>query len=114
MKMRYQSRKSSCGPASLANALEAIGITRTEDELSTLSKQDATGTSSINLRKAAEAVGVDTVVIAEQRTETAGWALNSYVSSGSPGLLIVDNDDHWVAVVGRLGGMFIVADPADN
>jgi ABC-type bacteriocin/lantibiotic exporter with double-glycine peptidase domain len=112
--MKYQSRKSSCGPASLANALEAIGIERTEDELGTLAKQDATGTSSINLRKAAEAVGVDTRVVAEQRWESAYWALNSFIGNGNPGLLIVDNDEHWVSVVGKLGDTFIVTDPADN
>ena len=112
--MKYQDRKSNCGPASLANALEAIGIERSQDELGTLSKQDANGTSSANLRKAAEAVGVDTVVIAEQRAESAAWALYTYVHSGSPGLLVVDNDEHWIAVVGKLGSTYIVADSADN
>lgn len=112
--MRYQSRKSSCGPASLANALEAIGIERTEDELATLSKQDATGTSSVNLRKAAEAVGVETINVAEQRKESAGWAISSFLRAGNSGLLVVDNDEHWVACVGMLGNRYIIADSADN
>lgn len=112
--MRYQSRKSSCGPASLANALEAVGIERTEDELAALSKQDAQGTSPVNLRKAAEAVGVETVNVSEQRREVARWCLEYHLHNGHPGLIIVDNDDHWVAVIGHLNGTYIVADTADN
>lgn len=112
--MRYQSRKSSCGPASLANALEALQITRTEDELGTLAKQDANGTSSINLRKAAEAIGVEVINVAEQRREVAGWCLEYHLHNGHPGLLVVDNDEHWVAVIGHLNGTYIVADSADN
>ena len=112
--MRYQSRKSSCGPASLANALEALGIERTEDELGTLSKQDANGTSSINLRKAAEAIGVEVVSIIEQREESAGWALSAFLRSGHSAVIVVDSDTHWIAVVGMLGDRFIVADAADN
>ncbi len=112
--VRYQSRKSSCGPASLSNALEALGIERTEDELGTLSKQDATGTSSINLRKAAEAVGVETLNVTIQNIESARWCLDSHLTSGHPGILVVDNDEHWVACIGKLGDTFIVADPADN
>lgn len=112
--MRYQSRKSSCGPAALANALESIGIERTEDELATLSKQSVDGTSSSNLRKAAEAVGVETFGICEQRIETAKWALEYHLRSGNPAILVVDNDEHWVAVTGMLGDRVIVVDSADN
>ncbi len=112
--MRYQSRKSSCGPASLVNALESIGIERSEDEIGTLSKQDTMGTSSINLRKAAEAVGVEVLNVCEQREEVAGWLIESQIRSGHPGIIVVDADEHWVSVVGILGRTFIVADSADN
>ena len=112
--MRYQSRKSSCGPAALANALEAIGVVRSEDELGVLSKQDVNGTSSVNLRKAAEATGVETVLVNEQRDEVAEWCINSHINAGHSGLLVVDNDEHWVAIIGRLNGTYIVADSADN
>ena len=112
--MRYQSRKSSCGPAALANALESIGIERTEDELGTLSKQSVDGTSSINLRKAAESIGVETFHICEQRSEVAAWALEYHLKSGNPALLVVDNDEHWIAVTGMLGDRLIIVDSADN
>jgi ABC-type bacteriocin/lantibiotic exporter with double-glycine peptidase domain len=112
--MRYQSRKSSCGPASLANALEAIGVVRSEDELATMSKQDTDGASSINLRKAAESIGVEVINVIEQRSASAGWALGHYLRSGYSGLLVVDNDEHWIAVVGILGNRFIVIDSADD
>jgi ABC-type bacteriocin/lantibiotic exporter with double-glycine peptidase domain len=112
--MRYQSRKSSCGPASLVNALEALGIGRSEDEIGALSKQDTNGTTSSNLRKAAEAVGVEVMNVCEQREEVAGWLIESQIRSGHPGIIVVDNDEHWISVVGILGNTFIVADPADN
>ena len=112
--MRYQSRKSSCGPAALANALESIGVVRTEDELGTLSKQSTEGTSSINLRKAVEAMGIEVLNVCEQREEVAGWLLESQIRSGHPGVIVVDNDEHWVSVVGILGETYIVADSADN
>lgn len=112
--MHYQSRKSSCGPSSLANALEAIGVVRTEQELAELSRQTTDGTSSANLRKAVESIGLETVNVAEQRRQVAGWALGHFVRSGSPAMLVVDNDEHWVAVVGMLGRRFIVVDGADN
>jgi ABC-type bacteriocin/lantibiotic exporter with double-glycine peptidase domain len=112
--MRYQSRKSSCGPGSLANALEAIGVVRSEDELAVMTHQTTEGTSSINLRKAVESIGLEVVNISEQRASVASWAIGHYVRSGNPGLLVVDNDTHWVAVVGMLGEHFIVVDGADN
>lgn len=113
--MKYQMRKSNCGPAALCNALEAIGIERTQDELGTLSKQTAEGgTSKSNLIAAAEAVGVEVVNVSEQRSEVAGWCLESALSSGHPAIIIVDNDEHYVAVVGKLGSVYIVADSADN
>ena len=112
--MKYQSSKSSCGPASLSNALEALGIERTEDELATLSKQDTTGTTSINLRKAAEAVGVEVNNVVIQNAESAAWCVSYHMTAGHPGILVVDNDEHWVALVGHLNGTYIVADSADN
>lgn len=112
--MRYQSRKSSCGPAALCNALEAVGIVRTEDEIGSLAKQSTDGTSSIHLRAAAEAIGVEVLNVSEQREEVAGWLVESQLRAGNPGILVVDNDEHWVALIGMLNGTFIVADSADN
>jgi len=112
--LRYQSRKSSCGPASLVNALEAIGIERSEDEIGTLAKQDTNGTTPLRMRRAAESIGVEVLNVCEKRQEVAGWLIESQLRSGNPGIIVVDNDEHWVSVVGLLGDTFIVADPADN
>lgn len=118
--MRLQSRKSSCGPAALKNALEAIGIERTEDELGALSKQTTEGTSQAGLERAIDAVGKgnDPIItsnrIYEQRREVAGWAISSTIRSGRPVIIVVDNCEHWVSVVGMLGESFIVADSASN
>lgn len=118
--MRLQSRKSSCGPAALKNALESIGIERTEDELGLLSRQTTEGTSQAGLERAIETIGkgdsdkLTSTRIYEQRREVAGWALSAAVRAGHPVILIVDNLEHWVSVVGMLGERFIMADSASN
>lgn len=118
--MRYQSNRASCGPASLHNALAALGIHRTEDELAQLCKQTPDGTSARNLGKAIQSIST-----AEQplRGETFGfksapealvslWYWVSYL--GRPTILAVDNWEHWVTVAGHLGTRFSVIDSAHN
>lgn len=112
--MKYQSRKSSCGPAALMNALEAIGIKRTEDELSILSKQSTTGTSQGNLEKALTSLGVEFDRINEKRGNVAAWAIGFHLRSGNSVVIIVDEFDHWISVVGILGDRYILCDSADN
>ena len=117
---RLQSRKSSCGPNALKNALEALGIERTEDELGVLSKQTTEGTSQSGLERAIESIGKgDNIILScsriyEQRRETAGWALSASVRAGCPVIAVVDNLDHWVSVVGLLNETFIAVDGASN
>lgn len=118
--MRLQSRKSSCGPAALKNALESIGIERTEDELGLLSRQTTEGTSQPGLERAIQTIdkGDGTKLtsnrIYEKRREVAGWALSSAIRAGRPVILCVDNFEHWVSAVGILGERFIIADSASN
>lgn len=115
-RMRLQDTQANCGPASLHNALAAIGIHRTQDELEALCKTTGTaGTSPRNLQAAIRALGRVPVVINERRDEVAVLMLDAWLREGRPVVLCVDGGSHWVAAVGTLGRtQVLVADPADN
>lgn len=118
--MRYQSNRSSCGPATLHNALNALGIHRTEDELIQLTGQNPTGTSAKGLIKALTSISTpeaplhgEAVKFSTATQATIG--LWYYVSDmGRPVILCVDDFDHWIVCTGHLGRRFAVIDPADN
>lgn len=112
--MRFQSRKFSCGPTALHNALEAMGIHRSEDELAGLAGTTTDGTSEVGLKKAADAMGVLAGTISEKRFEVARLKLFEHVYRQGTAILCVDDYSHWVTVVGLSGHRFIVIDSADN
>jgi ABC-type bacteriocin/lantibiotic exporter with double-glycine peptidase domain len=118
-KMRYQSNASSCGPASLRNALLCLRINRTEDELEKLSGFSAVkGTNLNGILKAArylssEHSSINPSIIKEGREDVAALKLRASISYGHPCILCVDKDEHWVTVFGMLGELYHVADPAD-
>ncbi len=117
--MRFQSRKSSCGPSALSNALEARGLKRTEDELAELCKQSAEGTSPENLRRAVAAVGGVNREIHESREDVALLYLLHALEDGHPVILCVTANgkpwEHWVVAIGTLGHKrVIVVDSGDN
>lgn len=115
--MRFQATQASCGPAALRNALMARGLTRSEEELETLSGcTPVLGTSPRGLLRAISAVSADLPglapsVISEARADVALLklvvALEMYAV-----ILCVDSDSHWVTAFGRLGPLVHVADSA--
>lgn len=116
--MKFQSRKSSCGPAALANALEAVGIKRSEEELAALCKQTATGgTAGKALRSALSNMeGVINAEIHEARSDVAILRLLQSLYDGRPVICCVDTWEHWAVAAGVLGfGKRIVCiDSGDN
>lgn len=113
--MRMQSSQANCGAAALSNALQALGVTRSQEECETLCRTSATeGTSARNLVRAAQAVGCRGVVVREKRAEVAILMLRHWVGLGRPMILCVDAGSHWVATVGAIGDRLLVADAADN
>lgn len=118
--MRYQSNRASCGPAALHNALAALGITRSEDELVQLCKQTPDGTSSRNIAKAIQSISTTEQPLRGQTFGFKGanealvsiWYYVSYL--GRPCILAVDGWEHWVTIIGHLGTRFGVADSANN
>ncbi len=112
--MRFQDHASNCGPASLSNALQAMGIVRSQEECAVLCKTKPEGTSPKQLLKALKALGRVPAVLSEKRAAVALLFLSFWLCEGRAVLLIVDDDTHWVAAIGKLGNRFLVADPADN
>lgn len=113
--MRMQDTAANCGPASVSNALQAIGIVRTQAECEVLCKTSGTdGTSARNIIKAVQSLGCKGVVVKEKRAAVAILMLRHWLALGRPMILCVDEGSHWVAVVGTLGDRVLVADPADN
>ena len=118
--MRFQSNRSSCGPAALHNALAALGLNRTEDELIALAGQTVDGTSPKGLIKALKAISspeapLQGVAFSTRDGEAATVGLWWNVGHlGRPVILCVDAFEHWVACVGYLGRRFQVVDSADN
>ncbi len=113
--MRLQDTQANCGPASLSNALQAIGVIRTQDECARLCKTTGTeGTSAKGLLAATRAVGREPLVINERRPDVAVLFLDNWLRVGRSAVLCVDHSSHWVAAVGVLGERVLIADPADN
>lgn len=105
--VRYQRNKSSCGPAALANALECLGIRRTEEELAALCKTTPDGTLASNLLKAIAAIeGTRNVLIDEARADVGLLRLLQSLYEGRPVLCCVGSNepwDHYAVAAGTLG-----------
>ena len=110
-----QDTAANCGPASVSNALQALGVIRSQQECEQLCKTSATdGTTGRNMVKALTSLGFSPAVIREKREDVAALRLRMALHQGRPLVLCVDNWEHWVAAVGVLGERILVADPADN
>lgn len=114
--MKLQARRSSCGPASLANALECLGMSRTEEELITLCGQTTEGTTDKGLRKAIAAVGGLNREISESRPDVAMLILLQAIYEGRPVIVCCETWGHWAVCAGVLGfGKRVVCiDSGDN
>lgn len=111
--MKYQQRPSSCGAAALGNALEAIGISKTQDELEKLSGTTNKGTSANGLLKALRLLGIPRLVMhTRDSRRLLQYTFRQIKNLGNPFILSVDNWKHWVAFVGFLGTKYIIIDSA--
>jgi ABC-type bacteriocin/lantibiotic exporter with double-glycine peptidase domain len=110
-----QDTAANCGPASLSNALQAIGITRTQAECEQLCRTSGTeGTNARGLQAAIKAVGRVPEILNERRADVALCFLREDLRGGRAAVLCVDKSEHWVAAIGVVGDRILIADPADN
>jgi len=111
--MRAQQRNYTCGLAAVANALECLGIKRTQQQIGKLCYSDPmNGTSEIEIQRALLACGAH-VDEWEHKQAPRSWDwLFTRLFAGQPVILCVDDFQHWVTAVGLLGQSVIVFDPA--
>lgn len=115
---RFQSYRADCCPSALGNALEALGIRRSHEELLTLCGTTANGTTPTQLKRAVKSLtdscSLLPVEMKENVPDVALLKLAALLDDGRPVVLLVDNWEHYVAAVGRLGRhVVVVADSAD-
>lgn len=108
--MRYQSRKFTCGPATVANVVTLLSHSITEDDACETSVD---GTSERQIKAGLVKHGLKFEVHkGRDSLESIQW-VDTSINLGSPTILCVDKWSHWVAVVGKLGGDYLVIDSAD-
>ncbi len=116
--MKRQAKSYWCGVAAIANALECLGIRRSQREVERIChvSPDA-GTDETEMKRALLANGVEVDEwpggISSPVSLHIQW-LYEHVTDVGPAILCVDDDSHWVTVIGTCGDSFIVFDPARN
>jgi hypothetical protein len=112
-----------CGPTSLSSCLTVLGIQADQRELArAMNKPYRTyreGVDEFEIRKAARRYGVRTEFLARFEREKGpllSRRLRRWASRGLPAILLVDDFEHWVALLGYLEerAQFIVMDPDDR
>ncbi len=111
-----QERGYTCGAASLANALRWLGYETTETETARLASTCRTcGTDEKNLMLAARHFGFRTRLL-RSRKEAAGERflerVLAHADRGEFVIAAVDDNLHWLLVMGTVGDRVAVADPA--
>lgn len=109
--MELQQRKYSCGPAAVRAALYVLGHKVTEAALRKWAGTTSEGTDERGILRAVhhyDHVGKE--YQSESGKRSWDWLRDS-IARGKPVLLCVDQWDHWVAVVGRLGTRVLLFDP---
>lgn len=107
--MRYQSRKFTCGPATVANVVTLLSHSITEDDACETSVD---GTTERQIKAGLVKHGLKFEVHkGRDSLESIQW-VDTSINLGSPTILCVDKWSHWIAVVGKLGGEYLVIDSA--
>ncbi len=98
--MRLQT-KAGCAPASIVNALEAIGIHRAERVVRVdCGTTTAKGTTQHGIKQALERAEVGYQEINEAGVTAAVQALFEHVTSVGSAILCTEGGDHWEAAIG--------------
>lgn len=115
--MRFQRTDYTCGPASIVNALRALGIRISEGEIAALSKADPIdGVDENGLLRALRRLGYEHEVLPDVLSSEEAWQwISSQLRAGHPAILSVENFTHWASAVGMLGeSRVIYVDPQEG
>lgn len=113
--MRHQRKGYWCGIASIANALEVLGIRRTQREIAKLCYvTPSAGTNETEMKRALLANGVCIDEWCDTDTTQSELWVRHCLANGRPAILCVDDDEHWVTLIGMCGDHYVLFDPARN
>lgn len=108
--MKYQELDYSCGPASIINALRCFGIKKTEKQiLKTSNTNSANGTSEEDMIRVLTGLGFHIKKHEQSNLDKAWRWLRNRLKDG-PVIISVNNWQHYVAVIGRIGERVIIFD----
>lgn len=102
-----------CGPYALKHALIMLGILVDEHEISSVAATDASGTDEKNLARAARNFGCRLLEVRMKDAVKARRELTESLDRGNPCLICVHQWMHWVVIVRKQGGRFILLDSED-
>lgn len=108
--MKFQSRKFTCGPAAICNALEVYGEYLAEADVAERCKTTVDGTTSRGLVAGIRSYGYD---VEPLKFRDSLLALRS-IQDGFPSVLCVDNWSHWISIVGISGQRAVICDSASS
>ena len=109
--MKLQERGYSCGPAALRAALYVLGHNLTEAALRRRATTTPEGTDEKGIMRAVSYYGHNSTEYSCESIKRSWAWLKNNIARGKPVLLCVDDWNHWIAVVGKLGGKLLVFDP---
>jgi len=113
--VKRQARSYWCGVASIANALEVLGIRRSQREVERLCHvSPEAGTDEVEMKRAllANGMAVDEWS-SKDLDDTIDW-LTRHLASAGPAVLCVDDWEHWVTAIGLCGDAIVLYDPSRN
>ena len=109
--MKFQQSTYTCGPASIRNALRALGKKVSElkvRQYSSTTKED--GTNPECMCNAIAGLGyVARDFSTYNSAEAINW-LTGALANSQPIILSVDDEEHWIVSIGRIGDRFILID----
>ena len=108
--MKMQRDKFSCGTFAVLNALAAVGKRATEKRVRVdAGTTRAHGTTDHGIRQALDRQGFTGSNL--PTSADAFWSeLTVAMTAGDPCILLVDDAEHWVAVIGKIGQRVLVFD----
>jgi ABC-type bacteriocin/lantibiotic exporter with double-glycine peptidase domain len=107
-----QETKFTCGPASIRNALLAMGFNHSEKKIRRLAGSDKTnGTDEKKLIRALRCLGFEYKEF-YNKTETAFKQRVTYnLKKGNRLIILTDHEDHWISIVEYENKYLRVVDP---
>jgi ABC-type bacteriocin/lantibiotic exporter with double-glycine peptidase domain len=102
--MKYQQKPHYCGPASIQNALLAMGQRVGQDKIARLCGTSADGTDDHEIIAGLKALNLNYVELKTDIWNEARNFLDLHVGQlGNPVILCIERWLHWVCVIGGLG-----------